>query len=678
MPAPVVTCFLSHLSPSLRFLSSSRLSSSFILPCPIRPAPASRPSRPNGLPIRSAASVSPQTLADSATTPKSHSSSLQYPESPVSSPTTRFFQLLFRQWKLLAPALFAAVVASVASTVAPLIYGTIFAIFTKLHILSPELAKHLLRKRLALLASVFFTENVCTLIYISLSARVADNATRQLREQCFESIMANDVAFFDVADREHLRRTLAIQVKLIRQTIWDNTSQTRGLRPFLEAIFGIGMCIKLAPALSIPIFGVLIPIIAYFVARLTIRTGKLNFRVETKEADIISFMSEKMRGLRTVKAFGAEQKEQSAMTDLLSDARQVSSGYINSRSMNAVANKLNILVPRLMFHIFGGPAVMAGYLSVENFSAMLPFVFLVNFSVNGLFHTLANAAVAEEAIKKVYGVLDHANEHRAKLDASVALLPSALPLSFRGEIRFDNVSLHYPSRPDVHVLKDVSFSIRAGQTVALVGQSGGGKSSIAALLFKFYTPTQGNVFMDGVDVQSIPAARYSQQLSIVDQDPFLFSGTVADNIAYGLPDGVASRDEVEHAARKANAHSFISQLTEGYDTWLDEDTSLSGGQRQRIAIARSLLKEPRVLVLDEATSALDEESERLVQTALDNLRKDRTTLVIAHRLSTVRTADMLLFVKGGRIVERGSFDELYAIEDGHFRAMVQATEAMRN
>lgn len=180
--------------------------------------------------------------------------------------------------------------------------------------------------------------------------------------------------------------------------------------------------------------------------------------------------------------------------------------------------------------------------------------------------------------------------------------------------------------------------------------------------------------MDGLDIQCIPNDIYARQLSVVDQEPFLFQGTIRDNIAYGLPDDIVSDEQVIQAAKEANAHLFITQLSNGYETQWSPGSNLSGGQRQRIAIARSLVKCPRVLVLDEATSALDSESERAVQVALEKIMKNRTTLIIAHRLSTVRSADVILFIKGGLIVERGTFNELYAL-DNLFKSLVDSSSA---
>ena len=232
------------------------------------------------------------------------------------------------------------------------------------------------------------------------------------------------------------------------------------------------------------------------------------------------------------------------------------------------------------------------------------------------------------------------------------------------------MTFFYPSRPEVTVLKDLSFSVEAGKIVALVGPSGAGKSTIASLLLRFYDPQQGRILFDGKPATDYGLHELRSQMALVPQEVLLFGGTIAENIAYGKPG--ASQAEIEAAARRANAHEFITGFPEGYKTLVGErGVKVSGGQRQRIAIARALLKDPSILILDEATSALDAESERLVQQALEELMKGRTCFVIAHRLSTIRNADTIVMLRDGAVRESGSHDELMLISDGAYRRMVE-------
>ncbi|MFN5930993.1 MAG: ABC transporter ATP-binding protein [Sphingobacteriales bacterium] len=236
-----------------------------------------------------------------------------------------------------------------------------------------------------------------------------------------------------------------------------------------------------------------------------------------------------------------------------------------------------------------------------------------------------------------------------------------------GSVRFENVSFSYPSRPEINVLQQVTIASKSGQQIALVGPSGAGKSTMVSMLLRFYHPNQGMIYFDDkpIDVVSLSALR--KQIAFVPQDVLLFGGTIRENIAYGKPD--ATLAEIAEAARQANAHEFIERFPEGYDTIVGErGVKLSGGQRQRIAIARAILKNPVILILDEATSSLDSASEQLVQDALDNLMKNRTSFVIAHRLSTVRNADNIYVLDKGQIVESGTHDELIT-KDGLYKSL---------
>jgi ABC-type multidrug transport system fused ATPase/permease subunit len=277
----------------------------------------------------------------------------------------------------------------------------------------------------------------------------------------------------------------------------------------------------------------------------------------------------------------------------------------------------------------------------------------------------ANVQRAVGASERVLEILAEKSE-----EVSIDDINNTIKQKINGNLAFDNVNFHYPSRSEIEVLKGVSFEARTGQKVAIVGPSGSGKSTMAALILQFYHPQSGTILFD-----HLPAADYSltdirNQVAIVPQDVMLFGGTIQENIAYGKLS--ASKEEIVQAAQRANAHQFVTSFPEGYDTVVGErGVKLSGGQRQRIAIARALLKNPSILILDEATSSLDSESERLVQEALEELMKNRTSIIIAHRLSTIREADKIIVLEKGTVIESGNHEELLSNEKGLYRYLSQ-------
>lgn len=271
---------------------------------------------------------------------------------------------------------------------------------------------------------------------------------------------------------------------------------------------------------------------------------------------------------------------------------------------------------------------------------------------------------AKDSAASIFEILDS----KPKIDSS-STEGTTLEI-VKGDIELKHVSFKYPTRPDVQIFRDLCLSIPSGKTVALVGESGSGKSTVIGLIERFYDPDSGHILLDGVDVRKLKLSWLRQQMGLVSQEPILFNETIGTNIAYGKQ-GQATEEEIITAARAANAHNFISALPQGYDTNVGErGVQLSGGQKQRIAIARAIVKDPKILLLDEATSALDAESERVVQDALDKVMVNRTTVVVAHRLSTIKGADIIAVVKGGVIAEKGKHEVLMKITDGVYASLV--------
>jgi len=309
---------------------------------------------------------------------------------------------------------------------------------------------------------------------------------------------------------------------------------------------------------------------------------------------------------------------------------------------------------------YGASLVQANILSVGELFSFVIYTSFIGGSIAGLGDIYTQIQRSIGASERLLEMLQQSDEYEGE----------STPHKLHGEIQFDNVFFNYPSRPDFPVLKGLDFKIAAGEKVALVGQSGAGKSTIISLLMRFYPVNRGNILVDGKNIGLYNLTEYRSNVGIVPQEVILFGGTIQENIAYGKPN--ATLDEIREAARKANALEFIESFPEGFATLVGErGVKLSGGQRQRIAIARAILKDPAILILDEATSSLDAKSELLVQQALEKLMEGRTTIVIAHRLSTIKKVDRIMVIKEGTLAEMGSHTELTRVNDGIYNTLLK-------
>lgn len=371
---------------------------------------------------------------------------------------------------------------------------------------------------------------------------------------------------------------------------------------------------------------------------------------------VMGFLNERVAAARVIKSFAKEREEVSSFTDGISaDYFNYSRVVMRNTKLSVVADLLGSLGALVVLG-FGGWQVMQGRMQVGTlvaFNAYITFIFppIVRFADLTTVFQRANTS-----LENIFELLDTKPE--------VDDAPDAKPMpTVRGEVTFRDVCFDYDLQPPgqgrPRTLADVSFAIPAGQVVAIVGPSGSGKSTIINLLARFYDVASGAVLVDGHDIRGVTTASLREQIGIVLQESVLFSGTLEDNIKYGRPS--ATREEILDAATAANAHEFITKLPDGYNTVVGErGTKLSGGQRQRLAIARAILKDPRILIFDEATSALDTQSERLIQQAMERLMRGRTSFIIAHRLSTIQQADVILVMDAGRLAEMGSHAELLA------------------
>lgn len=395
------------------------------------------------------------------------------------------------------------------------------------------------------------------------------------------------------------------------------------------------------------------PILIFATIRFGKRVNRLSRRLQDQMGTISKTMQESLTGIRVVKAFAREPHELEKFDR--DNTKWLDIRYLLIREWGSNWPFFTFLVATSIFLLlwFGGPRALNGNdISVGSLFAMISYVLMLNAPVQRLGFLTNLAASAAASSSRVFEIMDTPNE--------IGDRPGALEIpAIRGELLFENVSFGY--RPNQLILHNISFTAPAGKVIALIGPTGSGKSTITNLIPRFYEPTMGNILVDGYDIRQITAHSLRRQIGTVLQDPFLFSQSIAENIAYGHPH--ASMEEIIAAAQTARAHEFITNLPKGYNTRVGErGVTLSGGQKQRIAIARALLADPRILILDDSTSSVDTETEHLIQQALRVLQQGRTTFIIAQRLLTLKNADMILVLEKGQIVERGTHVELLAKE----------------
>ncbi|QOI98725.1 MAG: ABC transporter ATP-binding protein [Flammeovirgaceae bacterium] len=409
---------------------------------------------------------------------------------------------------------------------------------------------------------------------------------------------------------------------------------------------------------------ILLPVTGGIVAEIIKRLRRKAKQSQEAMGRIVNILDETFSGMRVIKAFNTRDFILKKIDNETSYHRKVNLSISRKNELSSPLSEfLGVIIVAVIMY-YGGQLVMAGDgLKPQVFMGFLAFYASLiqpakNFS-NGI-TSLQKGTVAAE---RIFAVVD--------LEPAIQNKPGALPVAdFNDCIEFKNVSFAYEKEP---VLKNISLKIEKGKTIALVGPSGGGKSTLADLVPRFYDPTEGSVLLDGVDLRDCELESLRKLIGVVTQESILFNDTIFNNIAFGMPN--VKEEDVVNAAKVANAHDFISATENGYQTFIGERGSrLSGGQRQRIAIARAVLKNPPILILDEATSALDSESERLVQDALTNLMKNRTSIVIAHRLSTIQHADEIIVIQNGHIAERGRHDELIA-QSGLYRKLSEIQKA---
>ena len=480
---------------------------------------------------------------------------------------------------------------------------------------------------------------------------LGERVTADLRNAVYGHVLQQSPEFFETTQTGEVLSRLSADTTLVQTVVGSSLSM--GLRNTVMGIGALGMLIWTNPYVMFQVLGVLVLIVvpSLWFGR---RVRKLSRASQDRVADSSAIAAEVLNAIPVVQSYTAEGRESARFNASTDSAFNTAVRRTRARSV-LVAFIIIATSAALLWGLYQGTqAVMAGRISAGDLGQTVMYVIILAsaFAILGeVYGDLLRAAGATERLMELLG-------SRSPITSPINPVPAPVQLA-GSAIKFEAIHFHYPSRPNQAALSDFSLAVQPGQTVAIVGPSGAGKSTVFQLLLRFYDPASGQIMLDGVATRDMSLHDLRQRIGIVPQDAVIFSSSALENIRYGKPD--ASDAEVKTAAQAAFAHEFISALPEGYDTFLGErGVRLSGGQRQRIAIARAMLKNPPLLLLDEATSALDAESERMVQAALESAMRDRTTLVIAHRLATVQKADVIVVLDHGRLVEQGTHAELVA------------------
>jgi ATP-binding cassette, subfamily B, bacterial len=477
---------------------------------------------------------------------------------------------------------------------------------------------------------------------------LGERVVGDLRRDLFAHVVRLGPAWFEIKRSGDVMSRIAADAQLIEQVIGSSASVA--LRNTLMCVGGVIMLVVTNPKLALTVLAV-VPLVVAPIILFGRRVRLLSRESQARMADLVSEGGETLDAVRTVQAFNQENRAAQRFGEAAERAFDAARRRVTQRA---------IMTTMVIFIVFaavgfllwmGGHDVLSGRISAGDLTAFVFYAVLVASSGGAISETIGD-------LQRAAGAAERLAELRAERPAIAETeRPKTLPRPLQGSVSFDGVSFRYPTRPETLALDRFDLAVAPGETVAIVGPSGAGKTTVFNLLLRFYDPEAGTIRVDGIDIRDLRLTDLRDAMAIVPQDPVLFTASVADNIRYGRPD--ASDAEVQAAAKAASALGFIEALPQGFATDLGtRGVRLSGGQRQRIAIARALLRDPAILLLDEATSALDAESELAVQQALDRLLDGRTTLIIAHRLATVQKADRIVVVDQGRVVDVGRHADL--------------------
>ena len=583
--------------------------------------------------------------------------SLAEKKSPISS-NRWIFSYLFQEKKIFIPSLIALFVTAGLALAFPyflkeLIGNPVDGLQKEIPP-SEILAK--INSIVLTLVAVLFLQATIGFFRVQGFIRSGESALNRLRKDLFRHLLHLPVPYFQDQRSGSLSNRISSDLALVRETLLTTIPQA--VRQTVILIGGLTFIFIASWKLSLVMLGC-IPVVVLLIAFFGRKVRTHSKAAQESLADASTVIEESVQNIADVKAYTNEPFEQGRYEFSLQSFLAVAVRGAKARGA-FLSFIIFVLFGTIAFVVwYGARMYSTGNISYGNFSSFILFSIFVGASLGSFPEIISQLQQTSGATERLREILDMTTERETGTSDT----------TLTGRISLEDLSFTYPSRPEIPVLNGISIDLPAGQRTAIVGPSGAGKSTLFSLILGFNDPTSGKLHFDGSDSQQISLACLRSQIAIVPQEVMLFGGTIFENIAYGKPG--ASSMEIEKAATLANAHDFISELPDSYQTLVGpRGTKLSGGQRQRIAIARAVLADPKILLLDEATSALDSESERLVNEALERLMQGRTSLVIAHRLSTVRHADRILVISKGKLVEQGTHDELLAT-NGTYRFLTE-------